>query len=61
MASINLTGVLRDSTGEFSHLNKIRFTHTTTTGQTLKGFRSVHVIAENGYYDIDVEYGECIH
>jgi len=57
MASINLTGVLRDSTGEFAHLNKIRFTHTTTTGQTLKGFRSVHVIAENGYYDIDVEYG----
>ena len=41
MASINLAGVLRDPTGEFSYKNKIRFTHNTTTGQTLKGFSSV--------------------
>ena len=57
MASINLTGILRDPTGEFSHLNKIRFTHSTNTGQTLKGFRSVHEIAADGAYDIDLEYG----
>lgn len=57
MASINLAGVLRDPLGEFSYMNKIRFTHNTTTGQTLKGFRSVHKIADDGSYDIDVEYG----
>jgi len=40
MASITLSGVLRDPTNEFAYKNKIRFTHVTTTGQTIKGFRS---------------------
>lgn len=57
MANINLTGILRDPTGEFSYRNQIRFTHNTNTGQTLKGFRSVHDIEVDGAYDIDVEYG----
>ena len=57
MANINLTGVLRDPTGEFSNLAKVRFTHGTTTGQTIKGFCSTYTIAADGSYDIDVEYG----
>jgi hypothetical protein len=60
MASINLTGVLRDPTGEFSNRNKIRFTHNTTTGQTPKGFSSVHTIVSDGSYDIDLEYGNVL-
>ncbi len=60
MASINLTGILRDPLGEFSYRNKIRFTHTTNTGQTLKGFRSIHDIEIDGAYDIDVEYGNVL-
>jgi len=60
MASINLTGILRDPTGEFSYRNKIRFTHNTNTGQTLKGFRSIHKIEIDGAYDIDLEYGNVL-
>ena len=60
MASINLVGVLRDPTGEFSYKNKIRFTHNTTTGQTLKGFSSVYAVEVDGAYDIDLEYGNVL-
>lgn len=60
MASINLSGVLRDPLGEVSYGNKVRFTHLTTTGETLKGFRSQKTIVVNGAYDIDLEYGNVV-
>ncbi len=60
MASLNLTGILRDPTGEFSYKNQIRFTHSTTTGQTLAGFQSIELIEVDGAYDINVEYGNVL-
>lgn len=57
MASINLKGYLRETLGALSAGNKIRFTHATTTGETIAGSVTNYVVADDGYYDINIEYG----
>lgn len=57
MASINLSGVLRDPLGEVSYGNQVRFTHVTVTGETISGFRSQETIVIDGEYDFDLQYG----
>jgi hypothetical protein len=57
MASITLSGLLRDPTTEFAVGDEIRFTHTSTTGQTVKSAVSVVTIAPGGTYSFNLEYG----
>lgn len=57
MASINLSGVLLDPTGEFAVGDKVRFTHKSTTGETVQSAVSVLTIDPTGAYNIDLEYG----
>lgn len=57
MASINLSGVLLDPTGELAVGDKIRFTHKSTTGETIQSAVSELIIGPTGAYDIDLEYG----
>lgn len=57
MASINLSGVLIDPTGEFAVGDKIRFTHKSTTGETIQSAVSELIIGPTGAYNIDLEYG----
>jgi hypothetical protein len=57
MAHITLAGVLLDPTGEFSVGDKVRFTHQSTTGNTMKSAVSVLKVPPNGAYSIDLEYG----
>lgn len=57
MASINLSGVLRDPTGEFAVGDKVRFTHKSTTGETPESAVSELTIGPTGAYNIDLEYG----
>jgi hypothetical protein len=57
MAHITLAGVLLDPTGEFSVGDKVRFTHQSTTGNTMKSAVSVLKVPPNGAYSINLEYG----
>ena len=57
MASINLSGVWRDSVGDLAYKNRIRFTHLTNTGETISGTGASKVIEIDGAYDFDLEYG----
>ena len=57
MANITLTGTLLDPNSGFAARDKIRFTHKTTTGSTLKGSVSTLVIGADGSYSIDLQYG----
>jgi hypothetical protein len=57
MASVSMSGYLRDPLGEFSDKDKILFKHQTTTGTVLAGSVSVFDVDETGYYDIEVGYG----
>ena len=57
MAHITLAGVLLDPTGEFAVGDKVRFTHKSTTGETIMGAISVLTVPPNGAYSIDLEYG----
>jgi hypothetical protein len=57
MAHITLSGVLLDPTGEFAVGDKVRFTHKSTTGETIMGAISVLNVPPNGAYSIDLEYG----
>jgi hypothetical protein len=57
MAHITLTGVLLDPTGEFSVGDKVKFTHQSTTGNTIKSAVSVLKVPPNGAYSINLEYG----
>ena len=57
MASINLKGYLRETLGSLSAGNKLRFTHGSTTGETIAGSVTYYTVADDGYYDIDIEYG----
>lgn len=60
MASKNFNGLLREPLGDLASNDKLRFTHTTTTGEVLKGSRSYAVIGEDGAYDFDIEYGKVL-
>lgn len=57
MASINLKGYLRETLGALSAGNRIRFIHGSTTGETIAGSITNYTVPDNGYYDIDIEYG----
>jgi hypothetical protein len=57
MAHITLAGVLLDPTGEFSVGDKVRFTHQSTTGNTIKSAVSVLKVPPNGGYSVNLEYG----
>jgi lysophospholipase L1-like esterase len=58
MASINLSGILRDSLGEIDVGALIRFTHVTTTGEVLATTEAEYIIPPDGTYSIDVQYGQ---
>jgi hypothetical protein len=57
MAFINLAGTLLDPNSEFAVGDKIRFTHKSTTGETIQGAVSVLTIPPDGMYDIDLQFG----
>tara|TARA_R110000850_G_scaffold25233_2_gene72974 strand:- start:559 stop:3123 length:2565 start_codon:yes stop_codon:yes gene_type:complete len=57
MANITLAGTLRDPNGDLAVGDKIRFTHKSTTGETVKSASSILTIDPTGVYSIDLEYG----
>ena len=57
MAHITLAGTLRDPNGGVAVGDKIRFTHNSTTGETVKSAVSILTIDPSGAYSIDLEYG----
>jgi hypothetical protein len=57
MAHITLAGVLLDPTGEFSVGDRVRFTHQSTTGNTMRSAVSELIVPPNGAYSINLEYG----
>ena len=57
MAFITLSGVLRDPTSEYAVGDQVRFTHKSTTGETIESAVSVLTVAPDGAYDINLEYG----
>ncbi len=57
MASINLSGILREPLGEASSGNKIVFTHVSTTGEVIAGSSTRYTVEAGGSYNIDIEYG----
>ena len=57
MAHITLAGTLRDPNGVAAVGDKIRFTHNSTTGETVRGAVSILTIDPSGVYSIDLEYG----
>jgi hypothetical protein len=58
MANITLSGTLLDSIGEVDVGAIVTFTHLTTTGQTIKGTSNNLIVAPNGAYTINLEYGQ---
>ena len=58
MANITLAGTLLDSIGEVDVGAIVTFTHLTTTGQTIKGTSNNLIVAPDGAYSINLEYGE---
>ena len=57
MAHITLSGVLLDPTGEFAIGDQVRFTHKSTTGETIQSAISLLTVPPNGAYSINLEYG----
>ena len=57
MAHITLSGTLLDPNGDNAVGDKIRFTHKSTTGETVQSAVSVLTIPPNGTYSINLEYG----
>ena len=57
MANITLAGTLRDPNGDLAVGDKIRFTHKSTTGETVKSASSILTIDPTGVYSVDLEYG----
>lgn len=57
MADHIISGILKDPAGEFSVGDKIRFTHTTTTGNTIMGAQSQFTVPPDGSYTIALQYG----
>lgn len=57
MASITLSGTLLDPNSAFAVGDVIRFTHKSTTGNTLSGAVSLLTIDQTGSYSISLEYG----
>ena len=57
MASITLAGTLLDPNSDLSVGDEIRFTHQSTTGQTVKSAVSLVSIPPNGTYSVPLQYG----
>lgn len=57
MSSINLIGNLLDPNGLFSVGDKVKFTHQTTTGETIKSAVSIIIIPPDGSYNLNLQYG----
>lgn len=57
MAHITLSGTLLDPNGDNAVGDKIRFTHKSTTGETVQSAVSVLTIPPDGTYSINLEYG----
>ncbi|AUR95808.1 hypothetical protein NVP1213O_32 [Vibrio phage 1.213.O._10N.222.54.F10] len=60
MASKNFTGYLRSSLGSYAGHDLWRFTHISNTGEVVAGSAEEFRVAENGFYDIDIEYGNVV-
>jgi hypothetical protein len=58
MASITLAGILKNSIGQIDVGAIVTFTHLTTTGETIKGTSNNLIVAPDGAYSINLEYGE---
>lgn len=58
MASINLSGILTRPDGEPDVGAVVRFTHYTTTGNTVKYSYNELIIPPDGLYNLDIEYGK---
>lgn len=57
MANITLAGTLRDPGSELAVGDQIRFTHQTSTGETLPGAITIVTINAIGTYSIELQYG----
>jgi len=57
MASINLSGILKDSLDEVDVGAIIKFTHLTTTGEVINTTEQALIVPPDGSYNIDVNYG----
>tara|TARA_R110002096_G_scaffold38083_1_gene105519 strand:- start:202 stop:2538 length:2337 start_codon:yes stop_codon:yes gene_type:complete len=57
MAYITLAGTLKDPNGAVAVGDQIRFTHNSTTGETVKSSVSILTIEPSGVYSINLEYG----
>ena len=60
MASKNFTGYLRASLGSYANHDLWRFTHISTTGEVVAGSAEEFKVESNGFYDIDIEYGNVV-
>ena len=58
MASIHLQGTLVDTLGEIDVGAIMTWTHLTATGETIPTTKVDLIIPPNGFYSIDVEYGQ---
>ena len=57
MAFITLAGTLLDPNGDLAVGDQIRFTHNSTTGETVKSAVSVITIDPSGAYSLPLQYG----
>jgi hypothetical protein len=57
MASITLAGTLLDPNSDLAIGDQIRFTHQSTTGQTLRGSAAVVTMSLLGTYSVNLQYG----
>jgi hypothetical protein len=60
MALITISGTLLDPNSDLAVGDQIRFTHASTTGETIKGAQSVETIDPSGTYSFDLQYGLII-
>ena len=57
MANITLAGTLRDPNGDLAVGDTLRFTHKSSTGETVQTAVSFLTIPPDGQYSVDIEYG----
>ena len=57
MASITLSGTLLEPSGGFAVGDEIRFTHKSTTGETVQSSTSIVTVDPIGAYSLDLQYG----
>jgi len=57
MAFITLSGTLLDPNGDLAVGDQIRFTHNSTTGETVEGAVSIITVNPAGTYSLNLQYG----